>query len=74
MCSGFEPLLFEAGGEALAGDLFLGDMLATGAGEGLASLGAAEAAGATALGDMALGDMAATGAGGLTAGGIGGDY
>jgi hypothetical protein len=45
-------------------------MAATGAGEGLASMGAADAAGAT-----ALGDMAATGAGGgLTAGGIGGDY
>ena len=64
MCSGFEPLLLEAG----AGDMFLGDMLATGAGEGLAGMGAAEAAGGGAF----LGDMAATGAGGgLTAGGLG---
>jgi hypothetical protein len=71
MCSGFEPLLFEAGGEALAGDMFLGDMAATGAGEGLAGMGAAEGIG----GATALGDMAATGAGGgLTAGGIGADY
>lgn len=71
MCSGFEPLLFEAGGEALAGDLFLGDMAATGAGEGLAGMGAAEAAGAGSF----LGDMAATGAGGgLAAGGLGADY
>jgi hypothetical protein len=71
MCSGFEPLLFEAGGEALAGDMFLGDMAATGAGEGLAGMGAAEGIG----GATALGDMAATGAGGgLTAGGIGTDY
>jgi len=46
MCSGFEPLLFEAGGEALAGDAFLGDMAATGAGEGLGAMGAGEAAGA----------------------------
>ena len=65
MCSGIEPLLFEGGA-----DLALGDMAATGAGEGLAGMGAGEAAGAT-----SLGDMAATGAGGgLTAGGIGGDY
>lgn len=64
MCTGFEPLLLEAG----AGEMFLGDMLATGAGEGLAGLGAAEAAGGGAF----LGDMAATGAGGgLTAGGLG---
>lgn len=67
MCTGFEPLLLEAG----AGEMFLGDMLATGAGEGLAGLGAAEAAGA-AGGGAFLGDMAATGAGGgLTAGGLG---
>jgi len=71
MCSGFEPLLFEAGGDALAGDMFLGDMAATGAGEGLAGMGAAEGIG----GATALGDMAATGAGGgLTAGGLGADY
>lgn len=68
MCSGFEPLLLEAGGEAVMGDMFLGDMLATGAGEGLAGMGAAEAAGAGSF----LGDMAATGAGGgVTAGGLG---
>lgn len=77
MCSGFEPLLFEAGGEALAGDMFLGDMAATGAGEGLAGMGAAEGAGALGAADAAssgsfLGDMAATGAGeGATAGGLG---
>jgi hypothetical protein len=64
MCTGFEPLLLEAG----AGEMFLGDMLATGAGEGLAGMGLGEAAGAGSF----LGDMAATGAGGgLTAGGLG---
>ena len=59
MCSGFEPLLFEAGGEALAGDMFLGDMAATGAGEGLAGMGAAEMGAGASLGmgatDMSLG-------------------
>ena len=63
MCTGAEPLLLEAG----AGELFLGDMLATGAGEGLAGMGLGEAAGGA-----FLGDMAATGAGGgLAAGGLG---
>jgi len=42
MCTGAEPLLLEAGAE----DMFLGDMLATGAGEGLAGMGAAEGVGA----------------------------
>jgi hypothetical protein len=71
MCTGFEPLLFEAG----AGELFLGDMLATGAGGGLTAGGvgtALSAAGAAGAADSFLGDMAATGAGeGVTAGGLG---
>jgi len=47
MCMGFEPLLLEAGGEMALGDAFLAsDAFATGAGEGLASMGAGEALGA----------------------------
>lgn len=55
MCSGFEPLLLEGGAEALGGDMLFGDMLATGAGEGLGAMGLGDAALGLGATDMSLG-------------------
>jgi hypothetical protein len=55
MCTGAEPLLLEGGAEALGGDMLFGDMLATGAGEGLGAMGLGDAALGLGATDMSLG-------------------
>jgi len=50
MCTGAEPLLLEGGG-----DMLFGDMLATGAGEGLGAMGLGDAALGLGATDMSLG-------------------
>jgi hypothetical protein len=55
MCTGAEPLLLEGGAEVLGGDMLFGDMLATGAGEGLGAMGLGDAALGLGATDMSLG-------------------